>query len=159
MKTALLALCLLFAAGCGSKSDDAQPQAKPAAATYTGPTGAAVAVNSATAFSVTAAPNQPNQSRRAIGVTAVLSNGRTLTVSFEYLGGAFPSAPGAVALDAGIRVWYRLDQTPISDYVAPVTAGTLRVDSVSPQVVSGTYTGPLTAGGPAVSFTFNRLSI
>ena len=162
MKTALFALSLLFAAGCGSKSDDAQPVTKPApapAATYTTAAGPAVTVNSTAVFSVTAAPNQPGQLRRAILVRAMLSTGFVLNVTYEYLGGAFPASEGPVPLDAIIRVNYEANQQLVSFFLAPVTAGTLRVDSINPQIVSGTYSGPLTAGGPVVSFTFNRLAI
>ena len=162
MKAITFALCLLAATGCGSKTTDPQPAAKAAdapAVTYVAPNGAAVAVSSWVVYSVTAAPNRPGQDRRSVTVQATFAGGRVLTLAFDYVGSTFPRQTGPVALDAGIRVSDAVNQQAGSYYVAPVTAGTLRVDSVSPQVVSGTYTGPLVAGGPAVSFAFSKLPI
>ena len=160
MRAITLFVCLLFAAGCGSKTEDAKPAPAPEpSVAYTNATGGAVAVSSFRVFSVTAAPNRPGQSRRAVVVRAVLATGYTFDLTYRYVGSTFPAATGAVTLDEAIQVDYYNAGTPSNAYQAPVASGTLQVESVSPQVVSGTYAGPMVAGGPIVRLTFTRLPI
>ena len=162
MKTFSLALALLAATGCASKESapaPTTPTPAPASTTYISPTGQQMAVASTKVYFVTATPTRLGQERRAIVVRTQLSDGSELTMSYRYIGRTFPGALGAVTLDEAIRATTTSATQVSASYEAPVTMGTLNVDGITPQVVSGTYTGPLVAGGPAVRFTFSRLPI
>ena len=110
------------------------------------------------AYSVTATPVLAGP-RRAIAIKAVLPNGTVLDVSYRYLGSAFPGAAGPVVLNEAIFVDNYPAGSSGTSYQAPTSTGTLSVESVTPQVVSGTYAGPLVSGGPTVRLVFTKIPI
>ena len=162
---ALLLALPLALSGCGGKSADPAP-APPAVAgpargvTYADGSGRTLAVGTFSAYSVTATPSATRLARRAVVVRVLLPDGRTLDVTYTYLGAAFPTGNGTIKLDEAPMVSTAggSQANPTRYQAAGVTTGTLTADAGGAESVSGTYAGPLTAGGPAVSLTFTRLT-
>ncbi|RSK50787.1 hypothetical protein [Hymenobacter rigui] len=156
-----LSLLLLLPAlgmltACNNDDTDA-PAPVPATATYAEGSGAAVALSLPSVSYVTAVANGPgNQPRRAIVLRVTLPNGSVSTMTYNYAGSEFP-AVGPVALDVPVVI------TPVTitgpGFQDGGSQATLKVESVTPQVVSGTYSGTFTMGGPPVRVVFNRLPL
>lgn len=159
MKTILLSLLTLAATGCASKGDDPQAQVvTPAPVTYTDASGKSSALSTYQVYSVTAPP-VGGVARRAVVVRTTLPNASTLDVTYTTTGTSFPGGLGDVTLVEAPLV-DNYGPVPTTRYqAAGVTTGTLKVEGEAPTVVSGTYSGPLTAGGGTVKLVFNKLTI
>lgn len=149
-----VAVCLL--AACHHKRDEPQPTAP--SATYAEASNSPVAIELPKGSFVVVAASQPaNQPRRAVQLNVTLPNRTVYTMLYSFLGSSFP-AVGAVALDATVQI------APTANAISSFfqdsgSQGTLRVESTSPQTISGSYTGALVAGGPTVRLVFNRLPL
>ncbi|WP_201977163.1 hypothetical protein [Hymenobacter rubidus] len=96
---------------------------------------------------------------KATFIGVYLSNGRKLEINYPFAGNDFP-AVGPVTLAPFITVSYVDTQYGVS-YVnhADVATGTLQVESATPRLVSGTYTGPVELGGPTVKVAFKNVPV
>jgi len=106
-------------------------------------------------------PSASGQPRRVIIVTAALPDGTLLDLAYYVVGTGFPATTGAVPLDENVQVAnYPAGATSGTFYggAGGAVNGTLSIDSVTPVVFSGTFVGPLAAGGPSVRVVFQRLA-
>ena len=164
MKHLLLSLSLLATLSACSKSEAPAPATlatppAPAPVVYTDAAGNTAPISSYTAYSVTATPGSQQRERRAVVIRALLPNGSTLDATYTYMGRTYIGGAGAMPLDEPVLVVnYGGQLSPRTSYqAAGFTTGTL-VSEAGPNTVSGTYTGPLVAGGGAVRLTFSKLS-
>jgi len=157
LPAALLSLPLALMS-CEKNSPAPQPAAS--SATYAEGNAAPTALPlPASTFATNVANSQANEPRRAVVLHAVLPNGQTLAITYSFLGSAFP-ATGSVALDAPVQIAaLNAANQPGTAWQDGGSRAQLTVDSTSPKVVSGSYTGTFTAGGPVVRFTFTRLPL
>lgn len=161
----LLSAALLSTAACSSKKDDAQPAApastSPAVGlTYREGSGPAAALTDVRTYFVTATPVQAGE-RRMLGVQATLPDGRRVDIAYSFVGRNFPGATGPVVLNGLLRIdCYPLTGTGAGTRYEPAaTTGSVSVDEITPHIISGTYTGPLVAGGREGQLVFTRLSV
>ena len=164
MKHLLLSLSLLATLSACSKSEAPSPATPttppaPAPVVYTDAAGFTASVSAYRVLSVTATPGSQQRARRAVVVRAELPNGSSLLVTYTYVGSAFVPNSGPMTLDEPVSVDNSGGKltTPTRYQAAGITNGTL-ISEAGAGTVSGTYTGPLVAGGGAVRLTFNKVS-
>lgn len=161
MKHFLLSALTLTLLSCAKTAEPAPAAPAPVVpVTFTDAAGTTVAVKSYSAYSVTATPAVSRQPRRAVIVRAQLANGSTLDVTYTYVGNTFIAGAGPMVLDEAPLVdnYGGSLSTPTRYQAAGGAPGTLVSENAQPAAVSGTYTGPLVAGGGAVKLVFSKLT-
>jgi hypothetical protein len=128
--------------------------------TYTDATGRQSAVTSYRATLITPPPSASGQERRVLQLRAALPDASTLEVLYYYVGAGFPTAPGTVTLDVPVQVLnYSTGSGGFGYYSSASNLGTLIVNTMSPAVFSGNYSGTLGPTGERVRLDFQNIAL
>jgi hypothetical protein len=155
----LFGLLLLLAAACQKDTPEPAPPPSEAYATYTDEKGVTTSI---THFGGTLAYTlDPNGGRyRTVFLRAWLPDRTFIEVAFFVDNLTFPTATGPATLDHLNVTHGGGSMGSHATVVYPaVSTSQLTVDRLSPQTVSGTYTGPLQNIGPEVKLVFHKVDI
>ena len=154
----LLFLCGILA-GCCKEPADLTP-APVTSMTYTDAAGQKSAITTYRTTLITPPPSASGQERRVLQLQATLPDASTLEVLYYYVGAGFPTAPGTITLDGPVQVLnYATGSGGSGYYSSAGNLGTLTVNTVSPAVFSGNYSGTLGPTGQRVRLDFQNIAL